>query len=137
MGLFDSKKSIFGAALGVGGAFDKDKKTDKSAVFGAAMGASMASGKKWTMADSMRLNATIDMLDSMKEDNTNEYSGYSGAYASETSNHEYDNLVLTSRQEDKLEEAGIDKFDFDFMDDNEKREALEDAGLDPWDFDMF
>ena len=29
MGLFDSKSSIIGAALGVSGAFDKSRKTDK------------------------------------------------------------------------------------------------------------
>ena len=32
MGLFDSKSSIFGAALGVSGAFDKSRKTDKATI---------------------------------------------------------------------------------------------------------
>ena len=38
--------------------------------------------------------------------------------------------------EDILQNAGIDTFDFDFMDYDEKLEALEDAGLDPDDFDL-
>ena len=53
-----------------------------------------------------------------------------------TSN-EYDDLILTSEQEEQLEEAGIDTFDFECMDDDEKMEALEEAGLDPYDFDMY
>lgn len=32
--------------------------------------------------------------------------------------------------------AGIDPYDFDLMDEDEKREALEDAGLDPDDYDL-
>lgn len=68
MSLFGGKGSIFGAALGVGGAFDKNKKTDRAAAFGAALGASIGSGQKWTMADSFRLGAAINALDSMKED---------------------------------------------------------------------
>lgn len=48
MGLFGDKDAIAGAALGVGGAFDKNKKTDAGAVFGTAMGASIGSGRKWT-----------------------------------------------------------------------------------------
>ena len=51
MGLFGDKDAIVGAALGAGGAFDRDKKIDKGAVFGAAMGASIGSGKKWTLED--------------------------------------------------------------------------------------
>ena len=35
---------------------------------------------------------------------------------------------------DELETYGIDRFEFDMMDDEEKREALEEAGLDPDDF---
>lgn len=137
MGLFD-KKSIIGAALGVGGAFDKNKKTDKSAVFGAAIGASLGSGQKWTLEDSIRLGATIGALDSMKDDTSiNSTSGYSYGGSSGNSSNEYDNLILSTDQEEQLEEAGIDTFDFELMDDDEKREALEDAGLDPFDFDMF
>lgn len=37
-------------------------------------------------------------------------------------------------EEDELELYGIDRDDFDMMDEDEKREALEDAGLDPDDF---
>ncbi|MCR5267667.1 MAG: hypothetical protein K6E16_04050 [Lachnospiraceae bacterium] len=35
---------------------------------------------------------------------------------------------------DELESYGIDRDEFDTMDDDEKREALEEAGLDPDDF---
>lgn len=138
MGLFGSKDSIIGAALGVSGAFDKDKKTDRAAAFGTALGASIGSGPKWTMADSLRLGAAINAFDSMKEESASGYvgGGYSsGGYSS--SNHEYDDLILSAKQEEQLEEAGIDAFDFEFMDDDEKLEALEVAGLDPYDFDMF
>lgn len=38
-------------------------------------------------------------------------------------------------EEDELEPYGIDRGEFDMMDDDEKREALEEAGLDPDDFD--
>ena len=40
-------------------------------------------------------------------------------------------------REDELEAAGIDSFDFSFMDDDEKRKTLEEAGLDPSDFDLY
>lgn len=138
MGFFGNKNGIIGAALGVSGAFDKNKKTDKAAAFGAAIGASIGSGKKWTFEDSLKLGAAINALDSMKDDNVsgysdNTYSGDDVAYSGNT----YDNLILDSEQEEQLEEAGIDIFDFEMMDDDEKIEALEDAGLDPFDFDMF
>lgn len=153
MGLFDSKSSIIGTALGVSGAFDKSRKTDKAAAFGAALGASIGSGQKWTMADSIRLGATISALDAAKEDSSSSYA-YSGSshcsddceaeeyssanYSSHiSSNNEYDDLILTSEQEEQLEEAGIDTFDFECMDDDEKMEALEETGLDPFDFDMY
>lgn len=67
MGLFGNKDSIVGAALGVGGAFDRNKKTDSAAVFGAAMGASIGSGKKWTFEDSMKLSAAIASMDRGKK----------------------------------------------------------------------
>ena len=153
MGLFDSKSSIIGTALGVSGAFDKSRKTDKAAAFGTALGASIGSGQKWTMADSIRLGAAISALDAAKEDSSSSYS-YSGSshcsddYEAEeyssvnysnhiSSNNEYDDLILTSEQEEQLEEARIDTFDFECMDDDEKMEALEEAGLDPFDFDMY
>ncbi len=67
MGIFGNKDAIVGAALGVGGAFDRNKKTDSVAVFGAALGASIGSGKKWTFEDSIKLGATIASLDSTKK----------------------------------------------------------------------
>ena len=59
MGIFGDKDSIVGAALGVGGAFDKNRKTDSATVFGAALGASIGSGKKWTMEDSIKLGQQL------------------------------------------------------------------------------
>lgn len=67
MGLFGKKDGIIGAALGVSGAFDKNKKIDKAAAFGAAMGASLGSGQKWTLEDSIKLGATIGALNSMED----------------------------------------------------------------------
>ncbi|MCX4352668.1 MAG: hypothetical protein OSJ60_13670 [Lachnospiraceae bacterium] len=67
MGIFDNKDAIVEAALGVGGAFDRNKKTDSAAVFGAALGASIGSGKKWTFEDSIKLGATIASLDGIKK----------------------------------------------------------------------
>ncbi|MDE6980067.1 MAG: hypothetical protein K2P60_01470 [Lachnospiraceae bacterium] len=63
MGLFGDKDAIVGAALGVGGAFDKDKKIDKGAVFGTALGASIGSGKKWTLEDSLKLGAVVASME--------------------------------------------------------------------------
>ncbi len=63
MGIFGNKDSIVGAALGVGGAFDKDRKTDSAAVFGASIG----SGKKWTMEDSIKLGAAINASNAWKK----------------------------------------------------------------------
>ncbi len=141
MGFFGNKNGIIGAALGASGAFDKNKKTDKAAAFGAAIGASIGSGKKWTFEDSLKLGAAINVLDSMKDVNVGSYSDntYRGDGVAYSGNA-YDNLILDSEQEEQLEEAGIDIFDFEMMDDDEKieaLEALEDAGLDPFDFDMF
>ena len=38
--------------------------------------------------------------------------------------------------EDELEAAGLDLYDLECMDDEERYEALEDAGLDPDDYDF-
>ena len=119
MGLFYNKNSIIGTALGVSGAFDKNRKTDTAAAFGAALGASLGSGQKWTMEDSFRLGAAINALDAAKETSSSHL--YSDSYCSDvvgcssydSSNNEYDDLILTSEQEEQLEEAGLDPFDFD------------------------
>ena len=66
VGLFGDKDAIVGAALGAGGAFEKNKKTDTAAVFGAALGASIGSGKKWTMEDSLKLGTTIARMEKNK-----------------------------------------------------------------------
>jgi hypothetical protein len=39
-------------------------------------------------------------------------------------------------EDDELELAGLDRFDLEMMDEDERREALDDAGLDPDDFDF-
>jgi hypothetical protein len=39
-------------------------------------------------------------------------------------------------EDDELELAGLDRFDLEMMDEDERREVLEDAGLDPDDFDF-
>ena len=105
------------------------------------------------MADSLRLGAAISALDAGKEESTSNYAYGCSSYSSDDYeaeeyssnnysgcsgfNNEYDDLILTSEQEEQLEEAGIDTFDFECMDDDEKMEALEEAGLDPFDFDMY
>ena len=61
-GIVRKKNSIIGTALGISGAFDKNRKTDSAAAFGAAFGACIASGQKWTMADALRLGASISGL---------------------------------------------------------------------------
>lgn len=132
MGLFGNNDDIMAGALGASGAFDKNKKTDRAAAFGAAMGASIGSGREWTVEDSLKLGAAINTLDSMKDGmSDNHTSGVS------YSNHLYDDLYFDSRQEEQLEKAGIELFDFYMMDDDEKMDALEEAGLDPYDFDMY
>lgn len=125
MGLFGDKDAIIGAALGASGAFDKEKKTDVAVAFGAALGASLGAGKDWTFADAVKLGASIGALDSMKEKPHTSSSHSSFASASDDTSHEYDNLILTADEEEQLEAAGIDTLDFEFMDDEEKREALE------------
>ena len=155
MGFFGNKNRILGAALGASGAFDKNKKTDKAAVFEAAIGATIGSGQKWTFEDSLKLGETINALDSMKGNATNgcsssytysddsedldESDSHISGFQSSTSywSNLYDNLILYSEQEEQLEEVGIDSFEFEMMDDDEKIEALEDASLGPFDFDMF
>ena len=54
MGLFGDKDAIVYGALGAGGAFDKDKKTDPAIAFGAALGASAAGKKDWTSEKCLR-----------------------------------------------------------------------------------
>ena len=42
-----------------------------------------------------------------------------------------------STTDDVLAEAGLDRDELSWMDEDERREALEEAGLDPMDFDDF
>ena len=44
--------------------------------------------------------------------------------------------MMESFREDELKSAGLDPYEFDQMDDLQRREALEDAGLDPDDYDF-
>lgn len=153
MGFFGNKNGIVGAALGASGAFDKNKKIDRAAAFGVAIGASIGSGKKWTFEDSLKLGATINALDSMKSNTADNYSSYTDSddsYLGESDTYTSsahsdissagdlcDDLILDGDQEQQLEEASIDSFEFELMDDDEKIEALEEAGFDPLDFDMY
>lgn len=105
--------------------------SDKAAMLGAAVGTILASGKDCTFDDSVKLGAAMALIDEMEEEEEDDDE------CSESSNHEYDDLFLDSEQEEELENAGIDLFEFECMDDDEKIEALEDAGLDPYDFDIF
>lgn len=130
MGLFGKKDKIANAALGTGGAFDKNKKTDKAAVFGAAVGSSIGSGQDWTLEDSLKLSASIDALDASKNIAADSYS-YS---STDSDSGTYHSLLLSSDQEEELEAAGIDIFELEFMSDDERDETLEDAGLDPFDY---
>lgn len=132
MGLFGKKDKIANAALGTGGAFDKNNKTDKAAVFGAAVGSSIGSGQEWTLEDSLKLSASIDALDASKNIATDSYS-YSST-GSDSGSGTYHSLLLSSDQEEELEAAGIDIFELEFMSDDERNETLEDAGLDPFDY---
>ena len=80
------------------------------------------------MADSIRLGSAINALDAGKEDSTSSYAHSGVAHYSNdceieegsdnyssniSSQNEYDDLILTSEQEEQLEEAGLDPFDFD------------------------
>lgn len=43
------------------------EKTDSATVFGAALGASIGSGKKWTMEDSIKLGTAINASNAWKK----------------------------------------------------------------------
>lgn len=53
-----------------------------------------------------------------------------------TTNYGGSNIGDTTELEDALDDAGIDIFDFELMDDDERAEVLEDAGYDITDFDF-
>lgn len=56
------------------------------------------------------IGATINALDSMKSNTTGSYrSNYTH------SGNLYDDLILDSEQEEQLEEAGIDSFEFEMI----------------------
>lgn len=42
--------------------------------------------------------------------------------------------ILDESQKSELEDAGLDLFDLELMDDDDRREEIEDAGLDPDDY---
>ena len=67
MGIFGDKDSIVGAALGVGGAFDKNRKTDSATVFGAVLGENIWLCQKWTIEDSIKLGAAINASNAWKK----------------------------------------------------------------------
>ena len=61
----------------------------------------------------------------------------SGSASSGTSSsgYGYSGFGGSTELEDALDDAGIDSFDFELMDDDERAEALADAGYDIDDFD--
>ena len=54
---------------------------------------------------------------------------------SEEDSDEYVDEDEFDDEDDDLEAAGLDRFDLEMMDEDERREAMEDAGLDPDDYD--
>ena len=54
---------------------------------------------------------------------------------SEKDSDEYEDDDDFDDEDDELETAGLDRFDLEMMDEDERREALEAAGLDPDDYD--
>ena len=54
---------------------------------------------------------------------------------SEEDSDEYEDKDELDDEDDDLEAAGLDRFDLEMMDEDERREAMEDAGLDPDDYD--
>ena len=57
---------------------------------------------------------------------------------SEEDSDEYEDEDELDDEDDELEAAGLDRFDLEMMDEDERREALEDAGLDPDEYeDLF
>ena len=54
---------------------------------------------------------------------------------SEEDSDEYEDDDDFDDEDDGLEVAGLDRFDLEMMDEDERREAMEDAGLDPDDYD--
>lgn len=61
-----------------------------------------------------------------------------GSYSSGVGDSTYNDIFLDPKQEEALEDTGIDVFDFEnIMDNDERLEAIEDAGLNSWEFDIF
>ncbi len=57
---------------------------------------------------------------------------------SEEDSDEYEDEDELDDEDDELEAAGLDRFDLEMMDEDERREALEDAGFDPDEYeDLF
>lgn len=67
MGTFGDKDAIVMAALRTGGAFDDSKEINKDAVYGTVLGSCIGSGKKWTLEDSIKLEATIKKYNNSKK----------------------------------------------------------------------
>jgi hypothetical protein len=52
------------------------------------------------------------------------------------SNYKLGNVGVGDDLDKELEMAGLDRFELEMMDEDERREVLEDAGLDPDDYDF-
>ena len=80
--------------------------------------------------DAVEENLGMEMLCSSREEHEALF-GDAGDFESN-----YDEDYDDEDFDDELEMAGIDRFDLEFMDEDERLEVLEDAGLDPDDFDF-
>jgi len=45
--------------------------------------------------------------------------------------------VMNKKEEDKIEAAGLNKFELSFMEEEERNAVLEEAGIDPLEYDEF
>lgn len=81
--------------------------------------------------DSFEKAAELVTLAHLVNESNKEKANTSGSASSQYSSEDHSDNV-----DDVLGDAGLDRFDLELMDDNERTEALEDAGLDPDDFDF-
>lgn len=78
-------------------------------------------GKLDSFERAAEFGAFMQIIDDGEKAETNESDSFSS--------------VETDELSDALSDIGLDRFDFELMDDAKKAEALEEAGLDPDDFD--
>lgn len=69
-------------------------------------------------------------------DETKEKDGQIGLASFGECSNDSDLSLLDESQKSELENAGLDEFDLELLDEDERREAIEDTGLDPDDYDF-